>query len=92
MDTIDEPRIILRYANRKMYDTKASRHTTTETIVELVQEGAPFRVLSCADKVDLTQTVLCSVLNRIARAPGAKLDESLLLRAIKSHRVVPEVP
>lgn len=89
MDTEPAPRTILRYANRKMYDNKGRRHVTADDIVALVREGTPFRIIGCTDKLDQTQTVLCSVLNRISRARGAVLDEALLLRAIKSYRLEP---
>ena len=59
---MSEPRVIKRYANRKMYDTSRSCYVTLEEIAELVRQGAEVRVIDNKTKQDLTEVTLTQAL------------------------------
>lgn len=90
MDTAPpQARAIVRYANRKMYDAAAGEHVTADTLLGHIAAGTPFAITSCTDGRDYTQVVLCSVLARISRRPGAQLDTDCVIKAIQSYTQVP---
>ncbi|HEX5656532.1 MAG TPA: polyhydroxyalkanoate synthesis regulator DNA-binding domain-containing protein, partial [Polyangiales bacterium] len=39
------PRVIKRYANRKLYDTRSSRYVTLPQIAELVRSGEDVQII-----------------------------------------------
>jgi polyhydroxyalkanoate synthesis repressor PhaR len=59
---VDTKRIIKRYSNRKLYDTKESRYITIAQIGEFVKLGEDVRVVDNATKDDLTDVVLAQIL------------------------------
>ena len=56
------PRLIKRYANRKMYDTERSCYVTLEEVAELVRGGVDVRVIDNTTKADLTEVTLAQAL------------------------------
>lgn len=59
---MSEPRVIKRYANRKMYDTSRSCYVTLEEIAELVRQGGEVKVIDNKSKQDLTEVTLTQAL------------------------------
>ena len=53
-----EPRLIKRYANRKLYDTRDSRYVTLQQIAELVRDGEDVKIIDNKSKEDLTNVTL----------------------------------
>ncbi len=62
MTTTAAPRLIKRYANRKMYDTERSCYVTLEEVAELVRGGVDVRVIDNTTKADLTEVTLAQAL------------------------------
>jgi len=56
------PRLIKRYANRKMYDTARSCYITLEEVAEIVRAGEEVRVIDNKSKEDLTEVTLAQAL------------------------------
>lgn len=56
------PRIIKRYANRKLYDTSQSSYITLEEIAGLIRQGESIRIVDNRTKEDLTSVTLAQVL------------------------------
>ncbi len=56
------PRVIKRYANRKLYDTAQSRYVTLDEIGELVKEGAEVQIVDNKTKDDLTAVTLAQII------------------------------
>jgi polyhydroxyalkanoate synthesis repressor PhaR len=54
-------RIITRYANRRLYDTAASRHVTLEDIRKLILNGEQIRVVDNRTGEDVTRTMLLQI-------------------------------
>ena len=57
-----EPKVIKRYANRKLYDTVESRYVTLEEIAEMVKAGTEVRVVDNRTKEDLTSVTLAQII------------------------------
>jgi len=57
-----EPKIIKRYANRKLYDTEKSCYVTLDEISNMVKQGIDVKVLDNQTKEDLTSVTLAQIL------------------------------
>ena len=57
-----QPRLIKRYANRKMYDTERSCYITLEEVADMVRAGEDLRVIDNKTKSDLTEVTLTQAL------------------------------
>lgn len=55
-------RVIKRYANRKLYDTKVSRYVTLPQIAKLVREGEDVTIIDNTTKEDLTNVTLAQII------------------------------
>jgi polyhydroxyalkanoate synthesis repressor PhaR len=56
-------RIIKRYTNRKLYDTKDSRYVTLAQIAELVRSGEEVQIIDNATKEDKTEATLALIIS-----------------------------
>ncbi len=59
---MSEPRIIKRYANRKLYDTQHSRYVTLDQISEMIRAGDEVRIIDNKTKEDLTSVTLAQII------------------------------
>ena len=55
-------RIIKRYSNRKLYDTKDSRYVTLLQIAEMVRSGEEVQIIDNNSKADLTEVTLAQII------------------------------
>jgi polyhydroxyalkanoate synthesis repressor PhaR len=55
-------RVVKRYANRKLYDTRESRYVTLQQIAELVRAGEEVRIIDNKSKEDLTDVTLAQII------------------------------
>jgi len=55
------PRVIKRYANRKLYDTRDSRYVTLLQIAEYVRNGEDVAIIDNTTKEDLTSATLAQI-------------------------------
>ena len=55
-------RIIKRYSNRKLYDTKDSRYVTLLQIAEMVRAGEEVQIIDNNTKDDLTEVTLAQII------------------------------
>lgn len=56
-----EARVIKRYANRKLYDTRESRYVTLQQIAEYVRVGEDVQIIDNKTKEDLTNVTLAQI-------------------------------
>jgi len=56
-------RMIKRYSNRKLYDTKESRYVTLQQIGELVRQGEDVQIIDNKTKEDKTEVTLALILS-----------------------------
>jgi polyhydroxyalkanoate synthesis repressor PhaR len=55
-------RVIKRYSNRKLYDTKDSRYVTLLQIAEMVRAGEEVQIIDNNTKDDLTEVTLAQII------------------------------
>ena len=55
-------RIVKRYSNRKLYDTRESRYVTLLQIAEMVRTGEEVQIIDNATKEDLTEVTLAQII------------------------------
>lgn len=55
-------RVIKKYPNRRLYDTKLSRYVTLVDVRDLVMEGNGFRVIDTANNEDITRSILLQIM------------------------------
>jgi len=63
-------RIIKRYANRKLYDTRDSRYVTLLQIAEYVRQGEDVSIIDNTTKEDLTNITLAQIVYEEERKSG----------------------
>jgi len=59
---MNEPRVIKRYANRKLYDTQRSRYVTLDQIAEMIRSGEDVKIVDNNSKEDLTTITLAQII------------------------------
>lgn len=64
-------RVIKRYANRKLYDTRDSKYVTLDRIAELVRSGEEVKVVDNRTKRDLTKVTLAQIIYEEQRSGNA---------------------
>lgn len=74
--------LVKKYANRRLYDTDASRYITLDELAERVRQGADPVVIDAADGTDLTQATLVQVIFE-SRGGGKLLPVPLLVQLVR---------
>ncbi|MBX3247202.1 MAG: polyhydroxyalkanoate synthesis regulator DNA-binding domain-containing protein [Myxococcales bacterium] len=89
-----EARIIKRYANRKLYDTRDSRYVTLQQIAEYVREGEDVRIIDNKSKEDLTNVTLAQIIYEEEKKGEGDVRRSTLKSMIEEgrHRLVGSLP
>ncbi len=65
------PRVIKRYANRKLYDSTAKRYVTLEDLATLVEGGEEVKILDKKSGADITSVVLSkAITERVSSNKG----------------------
>ena len=60
--TTSMDRVIKRYGNRKMYDTRASRYVTLDGVADLVRAGEDLRIVDNDSGEDLTALIFAQII------------------------------
>ena len=76
-------RIIKRYANRKLYDTRESRYVTLDEIAGYVRDGEEVSVVESETGADLTAVAFAQVLLEEERRKSGFLPLPLLRQLIR---------
>jgi polyhydroxyalkanoate synthesis repressor PhaR len=79
----DEPILIKRYANRKLYDQGRSRYVTLEELEELIRQGREIRVVDAVSGEDLTSQTLAQIILDTARGRRSGLPAAFLHQLIQ---------
>ncbi len=78
------PRVIKRYANRKLYDTSCSRYVTHSDVAELVRAGTTVQIIDKDSGEDLTRATLAHILFQEEKSRGATVPFEALKGIIQS--------
>ena len=81
----DTPTIVKKYANRRLYDTGASRYVTLEDLARMVREGHEFVVQDAKTGEDITRPVLGQIIFEQEAKEGQSLLPTAFLRQLISY-------
>jgi polyhydroxyalkanoate synthesis repressor PhaR len=92
--TADSPRrVIKRYSNRKLYDTKDSRYVTLLQIAEMVRDGEEVQIIDNTTKDDLTEVTLAQIIYEEQKAKSRSVPLQTLKELIhqRTEKVLTEL-
>ncbi|MBW2730937.1 MAG: polyhydroxyalkanoate synthesis regulator DNA-binding domain-containing protein [Deltaproteobacteria bacterium] len=78
------PRIVKRYANRKLYDTQDSRYVTLDQIAEMIRASEDVKVIDNSTKEDLTSVTLAQIIFEEEKRQRSFLPLSALRKVIQT--------
>jgi polyhydroxyalkanoate synthesis repressor PhaR len=78
-------RIIKRYSNRKLYDTKDSRYVTLLQIAEMVRTGEEVQIIDNNTKDDLTEITLAQIIYEEQKAHSRNVPLQTLKELIHAR-------
>jgi polyhydroxyalkanoate synthesis repressor PhaR len=82
----DQPlRVIKRYSNRKLYDTKDSRYVTLLQIAGMVREGEEVQIIDNNTKDDLTEVTLAQIIYEEQKAHSRSVPLQTLKELIHAR-------
>jgi polyhydroxyalkanoate synthesis repressor PhaR len=86
-------RIIKRYSNRKLYDTKDSRYVTLLQIAEMVRGGEEVQIIDNNTKDDLTEITLAQIIYEEQKAHSRNVPLQTLKELIhqRTERVLADL-
>jgi polyhydroxyalkanoate synthesis repressor PhaR len=82
---MSEPRVIKKYANRRLYDTGVSQYVTLDDIRRLVVEQVPFQVVDAKTHEDLTRNVLLQIILEQEEKGEPMFSTEFLMRVIRFY-------
>ena len=86
---MNEPRLIKKYPNRRLYDTELSRYVTIEDVRQLIAGNTRLRVIEQRTGLEITRAVLLQVVTDLEAGPRARLSEAFLTELVQSYEVAP---
>jgi polyhydroxyalkanoate synthesis repressor PhaR len=86
-------RVIKRYSNRKLYDTKDSRYVTLLQIAEMVRGGEEVQIIDNNTKDDLTEVTLAQIIYEEQKAKSRSVPLHTLKELIvqRTEKVLTEL-
>ncbi len=82
---MSEPRVIRKYANRRLYDATASRHVTLDDIRKLIGTGEKVQVVDDRSGADLTRQVFLQIIAEQEQFGAPVLSVQLLEGIIRFY-------
>tara|TARA_E500000305_G_scaffold100800_1_gene93976 strand:- start:212 stop:781 length:570 start_codon:yes stop_codon:yes gene_type:complete len=81
----DEPIIIKKYANRRLYNTHTSSYITLDDLARMTREGQDFQVLDAKTGNDITHTILTQIIMEEESSGEQMLPVSFLRQLIAMY-------
>jgi polyhydroxyalkanoate synthesis repressor PhaR len=78
-------RVIKKYANRRLYDTEASKHVTLVDIRKLIVAGTDIQILDDTSGEDITRPLLLQIIVEQEQSDTPLLPEMLLAQLIRFY-------
>jgi polyhydroxyalkanoate synthesis repressor PhaR len=80
-----ELRLIKKYPNRRLYDTKTSTYITLADVKKLVVQGEEFQVVDDKSKEDLTRSILLQIILEEEAGGAPMFSSDVLSQFIRSY-------
>jgi polyhydroxyalkanoate synthesis repressor PhaR len=84
MPAKDDPVVIKKYANRRLYNTGTSTYVTLEDLAEMVKRGEEFTVQDAKTGEDITHPVLTQIIFELENKDGQNMLPVSFLRQLIS--------
>jgi polyhydroxyalkanoate synthesis repressor PhaR len=84
MPAKDDPVVIKKYANRRLYNTGTSTYVTLEDLAEMVKRGEEFTVQDAKTGEDITHPVLTQIIFELENKEGQNMLPVSFLRQLIS--------
>jgi polyhydroxyalkanoate synthesis repressor PhaR len=84
MPAKDDPVVIKKYANRRLYNTGTSTYVTLEDLAEMVKKGEDFTVQDAKSGEDITHPVLTQIIFELENKDGQNMLPVPFLRQLIS--------
>ncbi len=84
MPAKDDPVVIKKYANRRLYNTGTSTYVTLEDLAEMVKRGEEFNVQDAKTGEDITHPVLTQIIFELENKDGQNMLPVSFLRQLIS--------
>ena len=81
----NEPRVIKKYANRRLYDTQLSAYVTLADVRQLVMQRSPFIVRDAKTGEDLTRGILLQIVLEEEAGGEPMFSQALLANLIRFY-------
>ena len=81
---MQQPVIIRKYPNRRLYDTSSRRYVNLSDLAEMVRQGVEIQVVDARSGEDVTRVVLTQIIADDAREQPAGLPLELLRELIRT--------
>jgi polyhydroxyalkanoate synthesis repressor PhaR len=78
----EEPIVIKKYANRRLYNTGTSTYVTLEDLAAMVKKGEDFVVVDAKSSEDITRSVLTQIIFEQESKAGQNLLPATFLRQL----------
>ncbi|MBB4019187.1 polyhydroxyalkanoate synthesis repressor PhaR [Chelatococcus caeni] len=82
MATEENPTVIKKYANRRLYHTGTSTYVTLEDLAQMVRDGEDFIVFDAKTNEDITRSVLTQIIFEEENKAGQNLLPVAFLRQL----------
>lgn len=79
--TANEPRLIKKYPNRRLYDTRTSAYITLADVKQLVLDHEAFQVVDAKTSEDITRSILLQIILE-EESGGVPIFSSMALQQI----------
>lgn len=76
---MNQTKIIKKYANRRLYDTEASKHVTLNDIRKMIVDGADIQIIEDTTGDDITRPLLLQIIVEQEQTNGQPILTELLL-------------
>jgi polyhydroxyalkanoate synthesis repressor PhaR len=80
----DEPVIVKKYANRRLYNTRSSSYITLDDLARMTREGVDFKVLDAKTGNDITHQILTQIIMEEESSGGEQMLPIGFLRQLIS--------
>jgi len=81
----DPIRLIKKYPNRRLYDTRSSTYITLADVKKLVMQGEEFQVLDAKSGEDLTRSILLQIILEEESAGAPMFSSDMLIQFIRCY-------
>ena len=82
---MDEPRVIKKYPNRRLYDTEVSSYVTLGDVRDLVLRKVPFQVRDARTNEDITRGILLQIIMEQEEDGEPIFSEQMLEKIIRFY-------